>query len=772
MTYKNIPLELQSLKSWVVWRYEDIGSAKPTKIPYCAHTNKLASVANPETWSTFEQVVTVANSGLYSGIGFVLSDANPYCFIDIDPTEKSEFWDKQTKVVDHFDSYTEYSPSGKGLHIIVRGSVPSGRKRNAIEIYSDLRYMTMTGDVYKNEPIRSYDSECMALWGSMEHSSKKVQLYQGMEKPEYRDDEILKMATEAVNGEKFVNLWEGGWAEYYQSQSEGDLALVDILAFYSKNKKQISRLFLQSELGQRDKAKRVGYIGYMTNKCFDNMLPPIDMEGLQNRLNEIIEKKKKIEIEESKKIIYHTETVRETEQTVDVKSSNDIYSLPPGLLGEIAQFIYKRAYLPVSEIALAGAIGCMSGICGRSYNINGAGLNQYVLLLAETGVGKDAMDIGISELFNSVRNTVPAAADFLGPAQLASPQGVVKYMSGGKNSFVTIMGEFGIDMQMMCHRNAPPALVGIKKFLLQIYSKSGKGGVLRPTVYSDKEKNTNTLYSPSFSLLAEGTQSSFYKSLDEGLIADGLLPRFTVIEYGGPRVEENESASLVKPSYELIEKFGNICAYSLSLNNENKTIDIEMDGDALDIFRQLKKECRLRINSTTEEVTRQMWNRVNLKSMKLAALVAVGVNPLNPVITPEHANWAINIITNDARNFISKFDNGEVGLDSDENDQLKKVIDVIKQYVMSPYSDVSKYSKGMSNLHSDKIVPYAFIQRKLASIAVFRKDRLGSSMALKRAISTLIERGDICEMSKIVMSKEYDTTARSFMIKNFKGFDL
>src|SRR5690606_12071521 len=50
--------------------------------------------------------------------------------------------------------------------------------------------------------------------------------------------------------------------------------------------------------------------------------------------------------------------------------------LPPGLVGEIAQYIYQSSIRPVPEISLAAAIALVSGIIGRSYNISGTGLNQ------------------------------------------------------------------------------------------------------------------------------------------------------------------------------------------------------------------------------------------------------------------------------------------------------------------------------------------------------------------------------------------------------------
>ena len=58
---------------------------------------------------------------------------------------------------------------------------------------------------------------------------------------------------------------------------------------------------------------------------------------------------------------------------------------PPGLMGDIARFIYDAAPRPVAEVALTGAIGLMAGICGRAFNISTTGLNLYCLMLAHTG---------------------------------------------------------------------------------------------------------------------------------------------------------------------------------------------------------------------------------------------------------------------------------------------------------------------------------------------------------------------------------------------------
>lgn len=108
---------------------------------------------------------------------------------------------------------------------------------------------------------------------------------------------------------------------------------------------------------------------------------------------------------------------------------------PEGLLGDIAEYFYESAPRPSKLISIAGAIGFFAGIVGRGYNISGTGLNQYILVLAPTGSGKEAMASGIDRLIVEIRKQVPAVSDFMGPAEIASGPALLKYL--GKTRHVS-----------------------------------------------------------------------------------------------------------------------------------------------------------------------------------------------------------------------------------------------------------------------------------------------------------------------------------------------
>lgn len=773
MTFQNIPQEMRIYPQWVVWRYEDTDSKKPTKVPYSAKTGHLASVTDPNTWAGFDECVNAMSSGWYAGIGFVLTENDPYSFIDLDDTKGDQTaLDRQIKIFNEFNSYAERSPSGSGLHIIVKGAIPSGRRRSFIEVYSSLRYMTMTGDVYRNAPINDCNELLNVLWGQMGQGSVAVAHYAGLAEAKETDEQVYNRAVAAANGDKFAELYAGKWEGMYASQSEADFALVDIIAFYTQTRAQIARMFRASGLGQRDKAKRDDYVSYMLNKCFDRMLPPVDVDGLRNKLDEAIAKKEAAD--RAAALSQNSEaTPHPKAPAPNLNEASKVYSVPPGLVGEIAQYIYAQAPRPVPEIALAGALGLVAGIVGRAYNISGTGLNQYVLLLAPTGTGKEAIASGIDKLMAQVIRTVPAAADFVGPGEIASSQAIIKYMAKGPTSFVSLVGEFGIYLQQMASINAAPHLVGLRRFLLDAYNKSGESKVLRPSIYSDRDKNTAAVLAPSFTMLGESTPEKFYEGLHEGLISEGLLPRFTMIEYHGERPALNPGHLSAQPSFELIDRLSTLCAHALMLNSQHKAIHVQTDATARELFQQFDAHCDANINSSDREVRRHLWNRAHVKALKLAGIIAVGCNPYDPTITADVASWAINLVVADVRNLLARFDAGEIGIDNDETKQLAKVIGCVKDFVVSPWPEVSKYAgEGAGILHSNKIVPYSYVQRRLASVAVFRKDRIGASGAIKRALKTLCERGDLQEVSRATLSKDYGTSAVAYMIAHPGVFGL
>ena len=142
---EGIPEELRVRPQWVVWKA--VGD-KPDKVPYSARSGRRASSTDLLTWSTFEEALEAYENGQYTGLGFVFASADPYTGIDVDNCvdENGEIAGWALEIVRYFDSYTERSATGTGLHVIVRGEVPN-RRKGEVEVYSSKRFFTVTGHV-------------------------------------------------------------------------------------------------------------------------------------------------------------------------------------------------------------------------------------------------------------------------------------------------------------------------------------------------------------------------------------------------------------------------------------------------------------------------------------------------------------------------------------------------------------------------------------------------------------------------------------------------
>ncbi len=161
---ETIPPELRAL-GWVLWRAEPCGESKPKKVPYrVADPTCRASSIEPATWATFEDATEAyavlvdraadSRRGPVAGIGVVLTQAAGVTCMDldrvIDPDGRLD--PRAETIIDRCDSWTEISPSGTGLHAFVVGRVPSAVKGDQIEIYSDARYIAITGHQWPDTP--------------------------------------------------------------------------------------------------------------------------------------------------------------------------------------------------------------------------------------------------------------------------------------------------------------------------------------------------------------------------------------------------------------------------------------------------------------------------------------------------------------------------------------------------------------------------------------------------------------------------------------------
>ncbi len=713
-----------------------------------------ASVIDPATWCSFGDAVAFATNEpeRFNGIGFVFTDSDPYAGIDIDGHGGDQY--RQLvgqRIIAAFESYTEISPSGNGLHIIVRGCI-SGSRRAGIEAYSSGRFFTFTGNVFRALPIADYGPLLLELQKDLKPTRRVLTLLNEQAQTE-SDEAIIQRMLGAKNNDKIRRLINGDGSAIGsgsdQSGSAIDLAIVNSIQFYSKNVEQIERIWRSTPHAESrsKKMKRRDYVMSTIGLAFDREFPPIDLSEIQKMpvwgSNTI---QAEVREETSYPIIVTTPDAVVSSAPVPIVNdghglmphvpTTSPYTLPPGLLGDLARHMHATSPRPVQEISLASAIALMAGVCGKAWNIGGSGLNQYILVLAKTGRGKDAIETGINSIVeHCVSDGNLAARNFVGPSNINSGQAIAKYLGDPSNrSFISIIGEVGGLLARLGSKFANSADMRLTSELLGYYGKSGQGSVIGKNIYSDRAESVGVVRAPGVSLIGEGNHTSIYNAIDDNMIKTGLLPRFLIINYEGIRVPLNKQRGVL-PSKQLITRMGDLMTCAATNINKELVTEVRYDNEASFMDDRYEKLCTYYINEssgTRAEIVSELWNRAHMKTIRLAALVAVGCNMYAPVITGPIWQWAEHMVTHDVRLLIDKFDNGEIN-----GSVATQQWNALRQACIN-YSKLDE--KQLARMRSTKdmqhkgLIPYSYLMQSLANVNCFKDGNVPFKQTYKNVI--------------------------------------
>ena len=590
LQYLRIPNELTALNQWAV-------AALPDKAPRHPVTGRLLKTTEPNTWASFESVL---NSG-YPAIGFLLTKDDPYTVIDLDVKESHppEVQARHDKIYAAFDTYAERSVSGVGRHIICRGKIHGGLHRDYVEVYDQERFILCTGAVLRPAPITEQGPLLARLVQEMGGITNTVRI-SASEPEQYSDDEILRKLGHARNADKFKDL-------YYRAPftgedwSQRDASLAQLLVFYSRNHEQLLRLFRGSKLYRpHDKYPSPERYenDYLLRRTFGKAIDHYNREAAEEVAN----------IEHGQQIAQ--QLLSKVHTPADTPTEEPAVTFPPGLIGDVAQFILSAAERPVKEVALAGSLVFCAGLFGRQYNISNTGLNLYLVLLAKTGRGKEAASAGINKLMTALRSHVPGIDNYRGPGHIASGQGLIRHLNENQSCF-SLLSEFGHSLKIITDARASAADARTKAVFLDLFTKSGKGDALLGSAYSDSAKNTHTVQAPAFSFLGDSTPATYYSVIDERLVDEGLIPRFLTIAYMGPRQAPNPAVTAT-PSDELVTRLVASAQSIMNMQHSHIFVDVPCTPEAQRMLNDFNLYCDRHINQDSGAV--EIWNRAHLEN--------------------------------------------------------------------------------------------------------------------------------------------------------------
>jgi len=152
-----IPEELKSGEFWVCCDWE-----KAPLIPWDMWRGhpRYASSTNPDTWRPFDEAVAAfrAHPTRYAGVGRVITAWGEYTGIDLDgirDPKSRQFSPWALKILEDLNSYSEVSPSGRGVKIWTKAGAGLERShvKDGLEVYKGGRYFTVTGTFLPQFPL-------------------------------------------------------------------------------------------------------------------------------------------------------------------------------------------------------------------------------------------------------------------------------------------------------------------------------------------------------------------------------------------------------------------------------------------------------------------------------------------------------------------------------------------------------------------------------------------------------------------------------------------
>lgn len=269
--------ELKQMRIWFPWRWETDKNGNPTKVPFAINGGPTGTDMKwSHTWGTYKDVFVAKENYHAAGTGFKIPEG--YFFLDIDHRQLSD--PLVQTLFARFDSYTEYSVSGGGIHIYgkcdfsklptyiddkgkVRLNKQFYQKNSSIDLELYVggitnRYAAYTGNIIEDKPLRECTAAVLTTLDKNMRRKEKTK-YSANRDGDRADFDIICNLRKQKNGEKFKKLYDEGNFNDYGSQSEAEAALCAIIAFRTgPDPDAIDAVFRGSAL-YRDKWERDDY---------------------------------------------------------------------------------------------------------------------------------------------------------------------------------------------------------------------------------------------------------------------------------------------------------------------------------------------------------------------------------------------------------------------------------------------------------------------------------------------------------------------------------
>ena len=748
--YDNIPEELKTIQAWVCF---DLTDGK--KIPYTPGSDNMASSNRPTEWRSYRSALKDVESGKRQHIGFCVSSTDPYVFIDLDDPEDVD----QKRVFSRIRTYAQRSVSGEGSHLICKGTF-SGKGRHpaypAAGLFKENRFILMTGDVIKKRTtinaVADEDLQSIHSW-----LSKGGEDVTEVELTEYvatlPDMTVFELGCDRFL--KYRDLANGEWEKYEEfgnDHSTADHAFLAMLCDLTESNEQVRYLFSISGMWNEERAAKKAGHGF---------------EGYVNRTISKIRSKQVRDAAITANItLAFTEDEADLPEPVSVSepvkvkgNSNLIESLPEGLVKDLARYSYRTSYLPLQEASLLGSLMFMSGMCGRGFlTPTKSGLNLWLVLVGGTSCGKDEYQNGIKRIMGAVSKKVPHIRKIFGGEIVSGPG--IEAVFQDTFRYISYVPEFGDTFKLLANPHAPDYVKTLSRGLLNSYNSAGKGGSSEGRRKAGGGNDEKVFIErPCLCIAGEATPESLYGSMTTRELSTGFLQRFMLLDVplSSWSMEENKNHGAPPPK-ELVARLEQLALAMDTADVSGKFTVVETTQEAHDLLKKYRDTKRKEIMQCPDGLSKkEVINRAGLKALRIASVLAVAADFYTPILTVEHAKWAIDFVESTDAAVVARFDSGEIG-----SGQVKQESEILKACVATAkMSKKDRRALGFTKKISTEfnIIPLSILKKLVVNNAVFATDRMGAVSSFDKCVDSMVKSGVFVKLSEAQAFDHYDHQA-------------
>lgn len=336
------------------------------------------------------------------------------------------------------------------------------------------------------------------------------------------------------------------------------------------------------------------------------------------------------------------------------------HGFPGGVVGELVDYILGEMRRSQPKFALCCAMSIVSFLSGNRYAIKGWGtrLNLYQIAVGYTGGGKDAVWSSFMDIINQV--------GYEGDAKESCTSGAALQTMLSENRNCHIFKDEIWEMLLSAKgNNANSHQRELVSVIMSLYSKGN--GTYGGKAYAKKEDNIDPIKNPFLNFVGATTPVRFGEALSRSQIEDGFLNRLII--HRSEDVPETRMPNGARLTQETLSYLQNMSAHG----DSEFPVEVVISEDAAAEFKKLSLKAD---QNLTDPDYGPLWSRAHENALRLAGVVAIGIDFLKPLIDITTARWACQMVDGQLTEFTALLE--ELMSDSKFDEEAKRAMKCIR----------------------------------------------------------------------------------------------